>query len=298
MSSDSRVWLVTGASSGLGLALVEAVLAKGERAVATVRKPAALDDLSKKYSADQLLVLQLDVTDNEAIVRSFDAIEKHFKRLDVVVNNAGYGVTSDIEATPDEISRPIFETLFWGPVHITQQAIRFFREVNPKGLGGRVLNISSIGGYAAQPTLSFYNAAKFALEGFTQSFTKEMPPEWNIKGVIIEPGGFPTNWSSANMVTIPPHPAYPEDSPSRKFIQMRDGAPAIGDVHRAAKAMITISEEPNPPLRLQLGTDAWGIAQGMAQKTLDEQNKWADLSHSTNQDGYGLEILQYLKGAI
>ena len=87
-----------------------------------MRKPTALEDLSKKYPAEQLLVLKLDVTDKEAIARSFSDIEKQFKRLDVVVNNAGYGVTSEIEATPDEISRPLFETLFWGPVYITQQA--------------------------------------------------------------------------------------------------------------------------------------------------------------------------------
>ena len=136
------------------------------------------------------------------------------------------------------------------------------------------------------------------MEGFTQSFVKEMPSEWNIKGVIVEPGGFATNWNTGNMVTVPSHPAYPADSPGAQFIKMRESMHPIGDVNRAAQAMITISEEPNPPLRLQLGTDAWGISQGMAQKTINEGNKWADLSHSTNLDGYGLEIIPFLKGAI
>jgi hypothetical protein len=125
-----------------------------------------------------------------------------------------------------------------------------------------------------------------------------MPAQWNIKGVIIEPGGFATNWSSAGMVTVPPHPAYPKDSPGNKIIAMRENAPKIGDVHRAAQAMITIASEPDPPLRLQLGTDAWGIANNTAKKMLEEQEKWASLSHSTNLDGYGMEILDFLKKAM
>lgn len=137
-----------------------------------------------------------------------------------------------------------------------------------------------------------------ALEGFTEAFTREMPPEWNIKGVIIEPGGFKTNWGGSGMVHAPRHPAYDANSPSAKFAQMRTHAPSIGDVHKAALAMIRIAGEPDPPLRLQLGTDAWGIATIKAKKTLSDAEKWAELSHGTNLDGYGMEILDYLKQAL
>ncbi|KAI0056246.1 NAD(P)-binding protein [Artomyces pyxidatus] len=293
--SESRVWLITGASSGLGLALVEAVLAKGERAVATVRNPTALADLQAKYPDTQLLVVTLDVTNAEQIAETFKTVETHFHRLDVVVNNAGYGLSGEIEAVPDDKARHQIETLFWGPVNITKQAIPFFRDVNPKGHGGRILNVTSVGGYSGNQTLAYYSAGKFALEGFTESFTKEMRPEWNIKGIIIEPGGFATKWATSGMVVVPQPPAYEGDSPSNKFRAMAKGAGAIGDVAKAAQAMILIAGEPDPPLRLQLGTDSWGIVQYKANATLKDQEKWATVSHGTNLDGYGPEILEKLK---
>ncbi|KZV68658.1 NAD(P)-binding protein [Peniophora sp. CONT] len=295
MTIDSRVWLVTGASSGFGRALVEAVLLKGERAVATTRKSASLDELAKTYRNDQLLVLQLDITNTAAITSAFDTVKDHFGRLDVVVNNAGYGLKGEMESTSEELARPLFETLFWGPVNITKHAIRFFREVNPEGSGGFVMQISSLAGYIAPPTFSFYAAAKSALETFTLSAARELPPEWNIRTSIIEPGLFDTNWHSRNMIVAPRHPAYSDKSPSRQFMESYDKLPQIGDVQRAAQAMMTVADAPAPPSRLQLGTDAWGLAHMTAQNTLTEQEKWAALSHSTNSDGYGLEVLDHLE---
>ena len=170
---------VTGASSGLGLSLVNAVLAAGERVIATLRKPENLKDLEAKYPREQLLVQRLDVTNLAEIKTVFDAARTHFRRLDVVVNNAGYGILAEIEATPDEAARHNFEVQFWGPVNITREvrrcrlffscwpfilrpkAIKFLRDVNPKGHGGLVINISSVGGYLANAGISFYNASKF-----------------------------------------------------------------------------------------------------------------------------------------
>ena len=137
MATVSRVWLgrcrgyllpvfvsdpveVTGTSSGFGRALVEAVLAKGERVVAATRSSASLDTLAHQHPADRLLIIQLDITDPVAIASAFDTIEGHFGRLDVVVNNAGYGLKGEMEAIPDDVARALFETLFWGPVHITK----------------------------------------------------------------------------------------------------------------------------------------------------------------------------------
>ncbi|KAI0056247.1 NAD(P)-binding protein [Artomyces pyxidatus] len=292
--ANSRVWFITGTSSGFGRALVEAVLARNERVVATIRKPSALADLQAKYPETQLLVVSLDVTNAEQIVEVFKTIETHFHRLDVVVNNAGYALQGEVEAIPEDRARHQIEVLFWGPVHITKEAIRFFREVNPKGHGGRLLNISSVGGYSASPSLAYYSAAKFALEGFTESVTREMLPEWNIKGVLIEPGSFETEiWDLANLV--PPHPAYGDRSPSVAVRKMFESFPMIGDLAKAAQAMIQLADEPDLPLRVQFGTDSWGVVNAKASQTLRDQEKWAAMSHGTNRDGYGPEILPKLQ---
>lgn len=296
MSSESRVWLITGTSSGLGLHLAKGVLAAGERVVATARNPAkssGLTALQEQYPASQLLISVLDVKQPDQIAATFAQTKERFGRLDVVVNNAGYGVSAEIEATPDEVARDQFETLFWGPVSVTKAALEFFKTVNPPGHGGRVLNVSSIGGYSANPTLAYYNAGKFALEGFTEAFTLEMPPQWNIKGVIIEPGGFPTTWEDSD--SIPPHPDYPADAPSNLFRGMRKAFAPIGDLDKAAQAFIRISKEPNPPLRVQLGSDAYGVFTHTAKKALSDAEKWEELAHSTNMDGVeGQAVLKAL----
>ncbi|KAI0262447.1 hypothetical protein BC834DRAFT_939782 [Gloeopeniophorella convolvens] len=294
-SNDTRVWLITGANSGLGLALLKAVLASGERAVAAVRNPSTLSELAREYPSASLLVQKLDVTNEQQIAEAFRAVEAHFRRLDVVVNNAGYAVIGEIEAVPDDMARQQIETLFWGPVHIMKEAIRFFREVNPPGHGGRVLNISSIGGYAANATASYYSAGKFALEGFTQALVREMPPEWNITGVIIEPGGFKTNLLGGSDLSVPPPPAYDARSPSVMFREFVRTAPRIGDLDRAARAMIRIAGEPQPPLRLTLGSDAWVVAEVTAKRTLSDAQKWKELSTSTDKDGVPADYMDQLR---
>lgn len=145
----------------MGSALLNAVLAKGERAIATLRKPTVLAALQAKYPASQLLVVSLDVTVPSQITAAFEAAKKHFGRIDVVVNNAGYAVLGEIEATPDEDARKEFEVQFWGPVNITKEAIKFFREVNEPGRGGRVFNVSTAGGYSSNQALAFYSSSKF-----------------------------------------------------------------------------------------------------------------------------------------
>ncbi|RDX47368.1 NAD(P)-binding protein [Lentinus brumalis] len=281
-----RVWFITGSSQGLGRALLEEVLEAGERAVATARRPEALSDLSQRYPASQLLVVALDVTHEEQIVNAFAETKEHFGRLDVVVNNAGYGIQSEIEGTPEHEARRMVETLFWGPVHVTKEAIKFLRDVNPPGHGGRVLNISSAGGYIGNATRAYYNAGKFALEGFTESFTKEMLPEWNIKGVIIEPGGFRTEWGGSSMLHLPVHPAYDKPhAPAVRFREMTKGAVFIGDPRKAARAMMQVASMADPPLRVQLGTDALMLVRNKARMTLRDNERYEELAHSTNADG-------------
>ncbi|KAJ7174416.1 hypothetical protein C8R46DRAFT_1251904 [Mycena filopes] len=297
---NTRVWLVTGTSSGLGLALTKAILAAGERVVATLRAPEQLKDLESKYPREQLLVRRLDVTQVAEISAVFDAVRTHFGRLDVVVNSAGYGILAEIEATPDADARQNFEVQFWGPVNVTREAIKFLRDVNPKGHGGLVINVSSAGGYLANPGISFYNASKFALEGFTQAFTREMLPEWNIRGLIVEPGGFQSEWVKGSMQTFPAPPEYGPTSPSGVIRTLLDPAnmDPLGTPERMAAAIIRAADGDRQklPLRLPLGSDSWAIVRGQAQRTLREADEWEEVSHSTNKDG--VDGPQYAKAVV
>ncbi|KAJ7583367.1 NAD(P)-binding protein [Mycena floridula] len=286
-SSTSRVWFITGTSSGLGLALTKALLSSGERVVATCRKPAAHSELSSQYPSSQLLVKAMDLTDTSDVAHAFSKAVEAFGRIDVVVNNAGYALIGEIEGIPEEEARKQFDVQFWGAVNVTKQAARVFREVNPKGSGGRLFNISSIGGYMANPTLAYYSASKFALEAFTESFIKEMQPDWNIKGCIIEPGGFDSEWRGSSAQTLPPHPAYTEpQNPCAKFRKIHDSSdmPLLGSSHRMALAIIRLAGEPELPLRVQFGSEALFLVGTQAQKTISEGQKWAELSHSTNRE--------------
>ncbi|KAJ3476371.1 hypothetical protein NLI96_g11197 [Meripilus lineatus] len=293
---NAPVWLITGSSQGLGKALLDAVLASGQRAVATLRRPEVLADYQERYSPDQLLITRLDVSDGDRIVAVFQEVKGHFGRLDVVVNNAGYGIESEIETTPDDEARKLFEVLFWGLVNVSKQALSFMRDVNPRGVGGRILNISSITGYSANPVIGFYSAAKFAVEGFTESFNKEMLPEWDIKAIIIEPGGFRTEWGKSSMVTTPVAPQYAAPGTPSSIFRSVLHNPPIGDPAKAAQVMLRIVKERDPPLRLQLGSECVVIVREKAKRTIQDNEKWEDIGHSTNLDGYEKEkVLEHFK---
>ena len=155
---DSCV-VVTGSSSGFGRSMVERVLEAGERVVATLRTPSALDDLASKFSKTQLLVLKCDVSIPSDIESAFARTKEVFGRCDVVFNNAAFNALGEVEGTPDDIARKIFEIDFWGATRVSTEAVKFFREVNPLGAGGRLLNVLSIGGTTAAPGLGFYCAS-------------------------------------------------------------------------------------------------------------------------------------------
>ncbi len=152
---------VTGASSGFGRSIVERVLENGGIAVATLRKPEVLDDLKVKYPPTQLLVLKLDVTKTEDVTNAFSRAKESFGRIDVVYNNAGYGILAEFEGTPEDVARDLFEVNFWGALKIAREAIKFFREINKAGVGGRLLNLSSTVGLNPVPGLGYYTASKF-----------------------------------------------------------------------------------------------------------------------------------------
>ncbi|KAJ3781976.1 hypothetical protein GGU10DRAFT_276505, partial [Lentinula aff. detonsa] len=300
MYSPNRVWFITGTSSGLGKALTDLLLANGERVVATCRNPAAHDDLSARYT-NQLLAYKLDVTKEDEIKAAFSAGVETFGRIDVVVNNAGIGLFGELEAVPEEDARYIMELQYWGPIHVMKEAARIFREINPQGAGGRLFNVSTVGGYRANPTLGYYSASKFALEASTQSFLQEMHPSWNIKGCILEPGGFRSEWVTGhNSRVVPPHPAYTDPSnPTSLFRQAHGRIPFLGDPVKMAKAIIRLTDlSVGLPLRVQLGSESLFLVRMQAQNTLEDTKKWEWISHSTNADHMDGEnyVKQYLMG--
>ncbi|KAI0051228.1 NAD(P)-binding protein [Auriscalpium vulgare] len=284
--SSSRVWLITGTGTGLGRALLDAVLASHERAVATLRRPEVLADISSTYPAAQLLVLPHDVTSAEQTAEVFRRAEAHFGRVDVVVNNAGHLLSGEVEATPDDMARFQMEVLFWGAVNVTKEAVRFFREVNPLGAGGRILQVSSQAGSSAKPGCGFYAASKAALELMTDALNQELRPEWNIRAIIVQPGAFDTPIWSAGFHAAPPHPAYGPGSPCDVLARALPDMPMIGDLGRAARAMMRIAGASDPPLRVQLGTDAWRDVRGAAERVVREGEVWKELSDGTNREGY------------
>ena len=154
-------YIVTGASTGFGRELAKLVLEKGDIAVATARRPEVLADLVAAYPADRLLTLKLDVTKQQDVLDAFAAAKAKFGRVDVVANNAGFGTFGEVESVPDADARAIFETNFWGAAWVSREAVRFFREVNPAGAGGRLLQFSSVCGFQGMPGTAYYSATKF-----------------------------------------------------------------------------------------------------------------------------------------
>ncbi|KZT04633.1 NAD(P)-binding protein [Laetiporus sulphureus 93-53] len=256
---------VTGASSGFGRHLTELVLQHGDIAIATLRTPSALADLATYYSPNKLLVLRLDVTKPHEISDAFARACSAFGRVDVVFNNAGYGVMSEVEGAPDDTVRAMFEVNFWGAVNVSREAVRIFREVNAPP-GGRLLQVSSAGGIQGFSALGFYSASKFAIEGISEALAAELRPEWNIKVSIFELGAFRTN-AGKNMVRTAPHPAYidPEKrlAIARAYLQVNPPMPS--DTSKGTRAIYALAAMAEPPLHVPLGKDAVKVVKAKAE---------------------------------
>lgn len=188
-----KVWFITGSSKGLGKNLVEAVLLKGDYVVATARNPEQLKELVEQYP-EQLLPLEFDVQNKEQIYATVEEAVKHFGKIDVLVNNAGFGITGAAEAFTNEQVRNQLEVNLYAPIEVTRAVLPYMR----KQRSGNILQISSIGGRVGNAGLSIYQAAKFGLVGFSESLSKEVTP-LGIKVTCIQPGGFRTEWAGSSM---------------------------------------------------------------------------------------------------
>lgn len=275
---QSKVWLITGSSRGLGRELVEAALEHGHRVVATARKPEALEDLYTRYG-DQLLTLAMDVTDSAQVQEAIQTAHTAFGRLDVVVNNAGYGLTGAFEEMSEDEFRGQIDTNFWGVVHVSRAVVPILREQG----NGHLIQITSIGGRQANPGLSGYQAAKFAVEGFSESLAQELAP-LGVRLTIVEPGGFQTDWAGSSMSFAQPLPAYASTVGAlTKTLRSYTGN-ELGDPSKAALAILTLAEMPEPPLRLPLGSDAYFLLNATYQRNLAELEQWKSTVTSTDRD--------------
>jgi NAD(P)-dependent dehydrogenase (short-subunit alcohol dehydrogenase family) len=270
------VWLITGSSRGLGRALAEAVLAAGHKLVATARDPKQLSDLVERYR-DQVRAVALDVTDERAAAAAMQSAVDAFGRIDVLVNNAGYGDLSSIEDTTMKSFRTQIETNLFGVINVTKAAIPLMRREG----SGHILQFASIGGRVGPIGRGAYAAAKWGVEGFSEVLAKEVGP-LGLKVTIIEPGGFRTDFAGSSQTIGPDNPVYAKTVGAVALFQRDFNGKQPGDPSRAAAAILTIAGTENPPLRLLLGSDAVRAAEEAERARIESDNKWRDLSVSTD----------------
>ncbi len=277
MTMTDPIWFITGASSGLGQALAEAVLDRGWRAAITSRNSNALNALASRYG-ERALALQLDVTDNASIERAVSAAEAKFGAIDVLVNNAGYGYLAAIEEGSDREIRDQFETNVFGLVAVTKRVLPGMRARRQ----GHIFNVSSLGGLVAFAATGYYHATKFAVEALSESLSHEVKP-LGIKVTIIEPGAFRTDWAGRSMVESGTSIAdYAETAGKRREATRRASGHQPGDPARAAKAIISAFEADEAPLRLLLGAAALTIARQRLDALRQNFDAWAETTISAD----------------
>jgi NAD(P)-dependent dehydrogenase (short-subunit alcohol dehydrogenase family) len=269
-------WLITGCSRGLGRALAEAVIATGDNLLTTARNANALVDFVRKGEG-RVVAHSLDVTDAEAATDAVAAAVERFGRLDVVVNNAGYGNLAPIENTNIEDFRAQIETNLFGAIIVTKAAIPLFREQR----SGRFLQVSSIGGRVGAMGRAPYSAAKFGVEGFSEVLAQEMAP-FGVHVTIIEPGGFRTDFVGSSTRIDEGRPDYAETVGKTAAMQRSYDGRQPGDPAKAAAAIIAVSKADNPPLRLVLGRDAYARAERNDEGRLAELRAWKSTSEGTD----------------
>ncbi|MFD9734537.1 SDR family NAD(P)-dependent oxidoreductase [Umezawaea sp. NPDC059074] len=274
----SKVWFVTGSSRGLGRAIVEAALVAGDRVVATARKPEQLDDLRARHG-DRLLPVALDVTNDDDVRKAVQHGLEVFGRLDVVVNNAGYGDLGSVEDVALEDFRAQIDTNFYGVVHVTKAVLPTLREQG----SGHVFQVSSLGGRIGTPGLAAYQSAKWAVGGFSTVLAQEVAP-FGVKVTVLEPGGMRTDWAGSSM-TIPPV-SEPYRQTVGVFAEMlRGGDPEAAaaqsaDPARVASIIADLAGREDAPVRVLLGRDAVRYWDAAGAALAESDAKWRALSES------------------
>jgi NAD(P)-dependent dehydrogenase (short-subunit alcohol dehydrogenase family) len=275
---NNKIWFVTGASKGLGLALVKKLLTQGYKVAATSR---SLSDLTQvvENANDNFLPLAVNLTNEESVQEAIELTVKTFGKIDVVVNNAGYGLLGGIEELTDREARDNFEVNVFGSLNVIRKVLPYLREQK----SGHILNVSSIGGFTgAFAGGGIYCATKFAVNGFSETLSAEVAP-FGIKVTIVQPGYFRTNFLSAGSLAVPQNQIaeYENVRNTVNFHQNDMDKQQLGDPEKAAEAMIRITTEANPPLNLFLGEDAYGLVETKLAFVKNELETWKELSLST-----------------
>jgi NAD(P)-dependent dehydrogenase (short-subunit alcohol dehydrogenase family) len=272
-----RTWLITGSSRGFGYELAKAALEAGDNVVATARHPEQLSALVDKYG-DRVRAVALDVTDPDAARGAVATAVAAFGSLDVVANNAGYANSGSIEDTPPEDFRAQIETNLFGVVNVTRAALPVFRAQR----SGHFLQFSSIGGRVGGTAgVGAYQTAKFAVEGFSEVLNSEVKP-LGIKVTIVEPGAFRTDWGGSSMAFHPVSADYEQTVGVMNRWRTEHDGQQQGDPTRAARILLDIVAEPEPPLRLLLGAGAVASAEQSSAARAAEAEKWAEISRSAD----------------
>jgi NAD(P)-dependent dehydrogenase (short-subunit alcohol dehydrogenase family) len=274
----TQTWFITGSSRGFGRALAVAALEAGDQVVATARKPEQLDDLVQEHG-ERLLPVALDVTDRSAAVAGLRAAVERFGSIDAVVNNAGYANLAPVETTPEDDFRRQFDTNFWGVYNVSTAALPVLRAQG----AGTIVQFSSIGGRVGGTAgLGSYQAAKFAVDGFTRVLAAETAP-FGIRYLVVEPGGFATDWAGASMRIPEVAPEY--DQTVGAVVRMISGsAGAAGDPKRAGEILVRVVKRQNLPSHLILGAGAVQMAQSYSRGQLAEAAEWESVSRSADFD--------------
>jgi NAD(P)-dependent dehydrogenase (short-subunit alcohol dehydrogenase family) len=274
----TKIWFITGSSRGLGRSLTEAVLASGDKVAATARNPEQLNDLVEKYK-ENIYPIKLDVTDYKQVHKVVADTIAHFGKIDVLVNNAGFGIVGATEAYTDEQVRSQLETNLYAPIEITRAVLPYMR----KQRSGHILQISSIGGRVGNPGISIYQAAKFGLVAFSEALAKEVAP----LGILVtcgEPGGVRTDWAGDSMSYAPQVEGYETTVDKRTEMFKSKQFVPMGDPDKAAKVMVELAKNPQPPVHLVLGSEAIGMLKNANASRGEEMEKWLPVSISTDHD--------------
>ena len=240
-----KTWFITGASRGFGRAWTRAALERGDRVAAAARDTDSLQDLVEGFG-DSIFPIRLDVTDRAADFAAVKAAHERFGRLDVIVNNAGYGLFGAVEEVSEAEARAQMETNLFGALWVTQAALPFLREQG----GGHILQVSCVGGLGASPGQGLYHASKWGLEGFSDALSQEVAP-FGIKVTLIEPGGFSTDWGGASAAHAAEMPAYDD---VRRLRPAGDAGMRTGDMACSSAAILALVDAEAPPLRLPLSS--------------------------------------------
>jgi NAD(P)-dependent dehydrogenase (short-subunit alcohol dehydrogenase family) len=274
----SKTWFITGASRGFGKEWSIAALERGDTVAATARDTSTLDDLVAQFG-DKILPIRLDVTDRAADFAAVAQAHDHFGRLDVVVNNAGYGQFGMVEEISEAEARAQIDTNLFGALFVTQAALPYLRAQG----SGHILQVSSIGGISAFPNIGMYHASKWALEGFSQSLAAEVA-DFGIKVTLIEPAGYSTDWGGASAKHAEPNPAYDDfRKVAAELRAKRQAAP--GNPLGTREAVLKVVDAENPPLRIFFGDGPLAIATKDYESRLALWREWEPVSIAAHGKG-------------